>query len=553
VNKMHDQDSADQDRSPLQYPMFKALLLAGFVSNLGTFIQSVAAGWMMTSMSGAPVMIALVQASASLPVLILTLWAGALADNFDRRKIMLGCQLLSFLLSGILSILVLTGLITPWLLLFFCLLIGASTAVAWPATQIANSGIVPRSVLPRAVTLNAMSMNLARSLGPALGGIVISSLGGAFAFCLNTASYVALILVLLRGRIIREPRLLPPEQLGAAMNAGLRYGIMSPTIRAVVVRSFMFGTSASGVQALMPLIARDMLHGDAASFGILLTSFGVGAITGALASTRMRKAWPAEIIVTFASLVGAFGALLVSQSEMLPVTMFAMVLSGASWLTTLSTFNAAIQLSTPKWVGARSLSLYQMGVAGGVTSGSLLIGTFASANGLESAMLLTAIGYCVVAAIGRMMPIRTADGLDLGPRKSWSAPETKIPVDLHSGPIIILVEYSVPEDNSLEFATAMHKRAQVLRRDGAHRWSLARDLAIADRWLERYECSTWLEYIRLNKRRTLLDQEINVEIKTIVTKGTEPVYHRLLERKSGALPWSTGPDLSLIDASANTV
>ncbi|MGH6781717.1 MAG: MFS transporter, partial [Sphingomonadaceae bacterium] len=253
--------------SPLSVEIFRAVWIASMASNFGGLIQSVGASWLMTSLAKSPALVALVQSSTTLPIMLLSLWAGAVADNLDRRIVMLCAQGFMLAVSLVLALCAWTGVLTPWLLLGFTFLIGCGTAVNGPAWQASVGDMVPRPVLPSAVAYNSMGFNIARSVGPAIGGLIVAAAGPAAAFAVNAVSYIGLIVVLARWRPERPPRLLPRETLGIAMAAGVRYVAMSPTLRTVMLRASLFGIAASAVPALMPLVARDLITGGPLTYG----------------------------------------------------------------------------------------------------------------------------------------------------------------------------------------------------------------------------------------------------------------------------------------------
>ena len=325
---------------------------------------------MMTTISSSVGMVALVQASTALPIMLFSLVSGALADNFNRRKVMLVAQCFMLTVSVLLSISAYFDLITPWLLLTFTFLLGCGTALNNPSWQASVGDMVPREDLPGAVALNSMGFNSTRSVGPAIGGIIVAFAGAAAAFAINTVSYLPLIFALFRWQPKYEANPLPRETLGRAISAGLRYVAMSPNIVKVIFRSFVFGLSASAILALLPLVARDLIGGGPLIYGILLGSFGIGAIGGALLSARLRDVFSSEAIVKIAFLGFASSAALTSFSTAAWLTSVALLVAGACWVLALSLFNVTVQLSTPRWVVGRALSLYQTTTFGGIAGGS---------------------------------------------------------------------------------------------------------------------------------------------------------------------------------------
>jgi MFS family permease len=480
-------------------------------------------------------MIALVQASTTLPIMLLSLWAGAVADNLDRRRVMLAAQGFMLAVSVALAVCAWMGVLSPWLLLGFTFLIGCGTAINGPAWQASVGDMVPRSVLPSAVALNSMGFNIARSLGPAIGGAIVAAAGAAAAFLTNALSYIGLIAVLARWQPNYAPRLLPRETLGIAMTAGLRYVRMSPSIRTVLIRASLFGVAASAVPAMMPLIARDLVTGGPLTYGALLGAFGIGAVGGALGSVRLRRRWPTEHVVRLAATGLAIGAATAAVSPWLVLTLAALLLAGAGWVLALSTFNVTVQMAAPRWVVARALALYQMAAFGGMTAGSWLFGSIAEGRGVSSALLVAAGVQLLSVVVGLRLPLPDIETANLDPR-GWETPDTQVPVEPRSGPVVVTIDYRIATADIVSFLRVMAERRRIRRRDGAHHWALLRDLNDPELWIERYHVSTWLDYIRHNQRRTLADHA-NSEALLALHRGSElPRVHRMIERQTGSLP-----------------
>lgn len=528
--------------SPFSIPVFRAVWFASLASNFGGLIQSVGAAWMMTSLSASPQLIALVPASTTLPIMLLSLWAGAVADNLDRRLVMLCCQIFMLLVSALLALSAWAGILTPWSLLAFTFAVGCATAINGPAWQASVGDMVPRAALPSAVSLNSMGFNLARSVGPGLGGVIVAAAGAAAAFLTNALSYIALVIVLLRWRPDRPPHPLPRERLGDAMRAGVRYVSMSPKIQTVLLRSGAFGVGASAISALMPLIARDLLHGGAMTFGTLSGGFGMGAVLGALSTSRLRSRFRIETIVRAASVLLGLGMAIAASSSLLVFAFAGLLLGGAGWVAALATFNISVQMSAPRWVLARAVALYQMSAFGGMAMGAWLFGWLAEHHGVAAALYIAAASQIAVALIGffRPLPQTGEDNLDL--QNHWREPQTAVPVEGRSGPVVVTIEYRIPAGSVVPFLAAMNERRRIRRRDGAHGWSLLRDLGDPELWLERYHVSTWLDYVRHNSRRTMADLANSEEIRRLHIGPNPPVVHRRIERQTGSLPLGRTPD-----------
>jgi MFS family permease len=519
--------------SPMRYPVFRAVWLATTLANLGALIQSVGASWLMISMAQSADMVALVQASIALPVMLLALAAGAVADNRDRRLVMLGAQLFMLTVSVALAVFAWAGLIGPWLLLTFTFLIGCGSAFNAPAWQASVGDMVPRAELPAAVSLNSMGFNIARSVGPALGGAIVAAAGAAVAFVVNAASYVALIVVLARWHPVRAPQTLPRESLGVAMAAGIRYVSMSPAIRNVLVRSAIFGAGASGVVALLPLVATS-LGGGPLIYGLMLGAFGAGAVAGAIGSAKLRRTLSTEAIVRVACVAFAAAAAVAAVSTSLPATMGGLLLAGAGWVLALATFNVTVQLAAPRWVVARALSLYQMAAFGGMAGGSWLWGVVAERESISTALLACAAALVGCAIFGGRRPLAQSEEFDLDPLRQWNAPATAVPVDMRTGPVVVTIEYLIRQGDQLQFLAAMSERRRIRRRDGALNWRLLRDLADPEIWVERYETPTWLDYLRLNNRLTRHDAVIPESLRALHRGPGAPRVRRMIERPVAA-------------------
>jgi MFS family permease len=524
--------------SPLSVPIFRSVWIASLASNFGGLVQSVGAAWLMTSLSDSPQFVALVQASAALPIMVFSLLAGAMADNLDRRVVMLWAQGFMFLVSVALAILAWFNLLSPWTLLVSTFLVGCGTALNNPAWQASVGDMVPRAILPRAVALNSLGFNIARSVGPAVGGLVVAVAGAAGAFLVNAISYVGLVTVLARWRPDFPPRLLPRERMGTAMLAGLRYVAMSPKIKTLLFRALFFAVAASAVPALLPLVARDLVTGGPLTYGILLGAFGTGAVAGALVTARLRVVLSTEWIVRMAAGALTIGAVGTATSPTMLITIPALLLTGIGWVVALTTFNISVQLSAPRWVVARALALYQMSVFGGLAAGSWLFGLIAEDFGVAVALIVAAGVQALGVLIGLIMPLPQIEDLNLDPLNRWKEPAIAVAIEPRSGPVVITVEYRIAEANIPAFLHAMNERRRIVLRDGGKRWTLLRDLGEAELWIERYHVPTWLDYIRNSQRRTQADAEIIERIGALLSPGHPQRVRRMVERQTTSLPSS---------------
>ena len=516
--------------APLGYRDFRLLWSATLVSNFGGLVQAVGAAWLMTQLTDSATLIALVQASNTLPIMLLAIGAGALADIFDRKTLLMGALIFMAVVSLALAAVAWTGGLTPWLLLGFTFLLGAGQAVYNPPWQASMGDLVDRKDLPAAVSLNSVGFNLMRSVGPAAGGLIVATLGASAAFAVNAISYLPLLGAMSQWKPKLAPRVTTPEPFMAAMGAGLRYVALSPNLLRVMSRGALFGFAAIAVLALLPLVAKSHPEGGSLLFGGLLGCYGVGAIGGALLNPRIRARLNNENVVRMAFAGFALSALVLGQTQSVWLHAAAMLPAGASWVLALSLFNVTVQLSTPRWVVARALALYQMATFGGMAAGAWIWGMVAGTQGLDAA--LTAAGGVLLlgAAIGFWLRAPEFGAVDLDPVNRFREPALMLDLRGRSGPIMVMVDYRIDQADVPEFLRLMQRRRNIRRRDGARNWSLLRDLEHPDQWSESYHIATWDEYVRHNLRRTKADFESYEELNKLHRGDKPPVVHRMIER-----------------------
>lgn len=522
--------------SPFRHAIFRQVWIASLFSNFGGLIQSVGAAWLMTSIAGSADYVALVQASMTLPIMLFSLPAGALADNFDRRQMMIAAQVFLFIISVALAAFSYFGGMTPWLLLAFTFLIGTGSAFNGPVWQSLVGEIVPRPDIPQAIAINSMGYNIARSVGPAIGGAIVAAFGAFGAFAINSFSYIGLITVLARWKREVPPRILPPEGMREAMAAGVRYVAMSPTILIVLLRGTIFGVGAVALQALLPLVARDLVNGGAFTFGILLGAFGAGAVAGAMSTARLRGRFSIEVIIRLGFVGFALAAVVCGLSRSMALTVVAMAIAGACWVLSLSSFNTTVQLSSPRWVVGRAVALYQVCTFGGMAFGSWFWGHIAHTQGTDMSLLISGGVLALGAVAGFRLPVPDFQQTNLDPLNTWKQPDIAVEIQPRSGPVVITVEYTIRPEDTLAFIKLMAERKRIRVRDGARRWTLLRDLENAELWLERYHLPTWMEYVRHNHRMTVADAPLREQLLALDhTEGRSRV-HRMIERQVG---WSS--------------
>src|SRR6204780_348479 len=465
--------SADGVTAPLRHSAFRRIWLASLLSNLGLLIQGVGAAWAMTQMTSSADKVALVQTALMLPVMLISMPAGAIADMYDRRIVALVS--LSIALSGATSLTVLAWLnmITPQTLLAFCFVVGSGNALFGPAWQSSVSEQVPSETLPSAVALNGISYNIARSFGPAIGGIVVATAGAVAAFAANAVLYIPLLVVLFLWKRTSEPSRLPRERLNRAIVSGVRYIANSPSIKIVLARTLITGLIGGSVSALMPLVTRDLLHGGAQTYGIMLGAFGMGAVVGALniGEVRKRLGGEAAIRACALSMGGAIAAVALSHERVL--TAAALVVAGASWMLAVALFNIGVQLSAPRWVAGRSLAAFQAAISGGIAIGSWGWGRLTDAAGVEAALLVSATLMLLSPLLGHWlhMPRVGARNEDA---EVLADPEVQLSLTARSGPLVVEIEYRVAQDNARAFHNVMQEVQLSRQRNGAYGWGGAR-------------------------------------------------------------------------------
>ena len=518
--------------APLKSPTFRNIWSASLLSNFGTLIQGVGAAWEMTRLTDSPEMVALVQSAMMLPLMLVAVPAGAIADLFDRRKVALTGLSVSVVCAITLTALAAAGMTTPWMLLGFCALIGVGMALYAPAWQSSIAEQVEPKDLPAAVALGSVSYNIARSFGPAIGGAIVLAAGATAAFGVNAASYIPLFIAFWLWKRPVTPTNFARERFDRAIVSGARFVRHSPPARTVVVRAFIAGLAGASISALTPLIARDMLHGDASTYGLLLGAFGVGAVAGALNMSKLRALLSVERLVAACSGVTGAMTLIVSVSHSLILTSLALAIAGAAWMVIMAMLNVAVQLSTPRWVTARALAWYQSALTGGIAIGAWLWGVVTASWSLEAALALSGLALIAMPLIAFIlpMPITQGGGLDAVPISS--EPEVALAITSRSGPVAIEIDYRVAQDKLREFSDLMLELQSARHRNGAYDWSLARDIADPALWTERYHYPTWGDYLRQRSRFTEADFKLQRAVAPFRGDPSAPIRRRL-ERPAG--------------------
>lgn len=538
---------------PLRERTFGRIWSASLLSNFGQLILGVAAAWEMTRLTTSVEMVALVQSAMMLPLMLVSVPGGAIADMFDRRKIAMAGLGFATLCAAALTALSWFGFTSPWMLLVFCSLIGTGVALYGPSWQASIGEQVTTEQLPAAIALGSISYNIARSFGPALGGMIVLAAGATAAFAINALFYLPLIAAFFLWRREQVPGRLPPERMHRAIVSGARYARHSPPIRTVLVRAFVFGAASASIAALTPLVARDLLDGDAKTFGLLLGASGVGAVIGALLIGQVRERLKGEHAVRLCASVAGLMVLVVGLSHNLLLTGAVMLVAGAANMLLISLFNVAVQLSAPRWVTARALSLFNASLTGGIALGAWLWGQAAGEWGVGGALVASGVLLILTLLIGFVLPMPAVSLAEVELVDIGYEPEVELAITARSGPIVIEIDYRVDPAEARQFYEAMLKLQRVRLGNGGFDWSISRDIADPALWTERYHLPTWGDYLRLRSRFTQADRELQARADAFHVPDAAVRVRRRLERPFGSVRWraeTPDPDVDRISINA---
>ncbi|MFC3320824.1 MFS transporter [Mesorhizobium newzealandense] len=516
---------------PLQNPVFRSIWTATQISSLGWLVQSVAIGWLMATISASDLMVALVQAASTLPAFFLSILAGAIADSFSRRGVMLAGHCLIALASTTLALAVGLGFVSPWLILGLGFLAGCGFALNDPAWHASVGDILEKREIPAAVTLMSVGYNIVRSVGPALGGVILAFLGPLAAFALAALSDLVPLSAVLRTKWQVRSSPLPRERMATAIHDGMRFTAISSEIRVAIVRATLFGLSSISILALLPLLVRDQLAGGPLVYGVLLAGFGTGAFVAGISNGYLRRIATQERLVTLASVACATCCLLLAVTSSVTVAAIALAIGGAGWVVTWTGTDVCVQLASPRWVVGRTLSIYYALTYGGMAAGSWIWGAVAQNYSLTWALEGAAVALLLVAAAGKVLPIRLWEESDQG-AADFIPPELALTLRPRSGPIVVKVEYSIPEPNIEAFLRCMRERRRVQTRAGARNWTLQRNLQNPTLWTETFRTPTWTDYLRLNHRLTLADREVAERLAALQADGSSPHLALSIERST---------------------
>jgi len=513
--------------APLGQTLFLVLWIATIIGNTGSFIRDVASAWLMTDLSTSPTAVAMVQAAATLPVFLLAIPAGVLADTLDRRKFLIGIQLLLASVSVCLALLSVAGMHTVASLVALTFLGGVGAALMGPTWQAIVPELVEKKNLKDAIALNSLGINIARAVGPALGGLILASLGAAITYGVDVISYAFVIAALLWWRRPKTEDDALTERFPGAFRAGLRYARASRELHVVLLRAFLFFAAASSVWALLPLVARQLLQGGAGFYGILLGAVGLGAIGGAVVMPRLRDRLSTDNLLLIAALVAAAVMMCLSLAPPKWTAVVALLVLGIAWIAALTTLNGVAQGILPNWVRGRSLAVYLTVFNGAMTLGSLGWGAVASGIGIQSTLIAGAIALVVIGLIAHRVKLPSGDA-DLVPSNHWPEPLTAAPIEFDRGPVLIQIEYRVAPADRSAFLKALARLSAERRRDGAYVWGVAEDSADPNLMLEWFQVESWAEHMRQHKRVSRADADIQQEVLRFHQGEKPPVVRHFL-------------------------
>jgi MFS family permease len=509
---------------PLRAPTFRNLIVADVVSDMGTFMQSVGAAWLMISLHAGPLYVALTQTATALPFFIFALPAGSIGDIVDRRKLILFTEIWMASVATLLAAVTLAGRMSPLLLLILTFALSAGDAFESPTWRAVLPELVAKEDLASASALNGIEFNFARALGPALAGLVIAAWSVGTAFTINAASFFGVIVVVAGWKRPARKRTGPPETLGGATAAAIRYVRYSPSVRVVLFRSGVGMFLASGLLALLPSVAHRVSNSPI-GYGFLLGCFGCGAVMGALVMQRVRARWSAETVVAGGVLAFGFGTMAAGMLHSLPLLGANMLIAGAAWIVFISLFNVMVLNLAPDWVRARVLAVSMLVFQGAMAAGSAVWGALASRAGIDVALIVAGAGSIAAASLGLFFKLPDTT-IDLTPWVHWKIP-TMLGKDFpaaDSGPILVTVEYDVKPRQETAFLQAMHNYERIRRRDGAYQWGIFRDLETPSRYLETFLVDSWTEHLRQHERSVRADSEVEEQVLSLI-RGTPAVRH----------------------------
>lgn len=520
--------------APFAHRAFALLWTATLISNIGTWMHDVGAGWLMTTLNSSPAVVALVQTATTLPIFLFALLAGALADRLDKRRMLIVINAILMATISLLSLLVWQQRMTPTLLILFTLAIGTGAAFMAPAWQAVVPQLVPRDTLKPAIALNSMGINISRAIGPALAGVLIASVSLAAPFVLNALSHVIIIIALLMWRPEPAPQRASRGPLLMEMSTGLRHVRHNPPMVETLLRALAFFLFASAYWSLLPLIARSAEGGGSQLYGILMALIGTGAVSGALLLPRLSARANPDQTVVIGTIGTALALTLLALANTPAWLMVAAFLGGLSWIAVLTSFNVSAQMALPDWVRARGLAVFLMVFFGAMALGSLLWGQLASATTVPIALATAAVGLLGGAVATRKLSVARGEKLDLSAASIWpQAPALEDP-SASDQAAMVTVEYQIAETDRAAFGKAIAALAKERYRDGAYRWTLHQSIEHPERWIESFHLPSWSEHLEQHKRVTRHDAELQEAVNRFDQQPSGPTVRHYLQESGSA-------------------
>lgn len=509
--------------APFGHKAFALLWTATLISNIGTWMHDDGAGWLMTTLDPSPAVVTLVQAATTLPVFLFALFAGALADRLDKRRMLITINLVLFGLTSCLTFIVWQEYMTPVLLILFTLAIGTGAAFMAPAWQAVVPQLVPRDKLKPAIALNSMGINISRAIGPALAGVLIAVVGLAAPFAVNAVSYVIIIIALLMWRSEPATKQSHHGPILSEMATGLRHVRHNPAMVATLVRALAFFLFASAYWSLLPLIARQVEGGGSELYGTLMALIGAGAVTGALLLPKFQGKATSDQTVMSGTLGTGLALVILAISTAPAAMMAAAFLGGLSWIAVLTSFNVSAQMALPDWVRARGLAVFLMGFFGSMALGSVVWGQIATATTVPVALLIAAVGLIAGLLATRRFEVGQGEAFDLTAASSWPDAPTHSDVETGDRPAMVTVEYQIAEENRAAFKKALQVFSKERYRDGATRWYLHQSVEDPTLWIETFHLPSWAEHLEQHKRVTKHDADLQEEVRVLDLREEGPV------------------------------
>ena len=523
--------------APLKAPVFRGLWLAWLAANLTMWMNDVAAAWLMTSLTTSPVMVALVQTASTLPVFLLGLPSGALADILDRRRYFAATQLWVSVNALVLAALSLTGQLTAPLLLALTFSNGIGLAMRWPVFAAIVPQVVSRAELPAALALNGIAMNLSRVIGPVLAGALLAAFSPAAVFVLNALLAAAAFTLILRWKSTPRTSALAGERFVGAMRVGLNYTMQSPRLKVILLRIFLFFLQSTALVALLPLVARTLHGGGAATFTVMLSCVGGGAIVAALYFPRWRLRFDRNQFVAGGTLIHAVLSCLIVLVPQIWVALPAMVLIGMAWISVANSLTVAAQVAMPDWVRARGMSIYQMALMGGAAAGSLLWGQVAAMIDVRGAVIAAAVFGVSAWGATRRLSVEGGADIDFTPAPvPGAAPDPAQHIGPEEGPVMVTLEYQIDPGRADAFAEVMQRTRRARLRQGALSWGLFRDVAVPGRYVEYFVDENWLEHQRRLERFSAFDAVLREKRLAFHLGAEPPVLRRYVGDDLGGPP-----------------